>query len=108
MPCIPLVTLLMSMAIVYVRIYVRPSVRTVRLRPTARLHMREILLGQGCFKFSNVIGQNEGDYFQLCICMETCVQCGMEAVYIYAWRLVFRKELKLCIYMHGDLCSLRN
>ena len=23
-----------------------------------------IILGHGCFKFGNVIGQNEGDYFQ--------------------------------------------
>ena len=81
-----------------------------------------------------MIGQNEGDYFQLCICIETCVQWGMEAVYmrghlcsvrngscVYAWRLLFSEEWKLCIcmetcvqkgieavYMHGDLCSLRN
>ena len=105
MPCIPLVTLLMSMAIVYVRTYVRPSFRTVRLRPTARLRMREILFRAGLFQ---ILVFNQEWKRCIYICMETCVQKGIEAacVYIYAWRLVFTEELKLC--MHGDLCSVRN
>ena len=32
--------------------------------PGLVVHQNHVQLGHGCFKFGNVIGQNEGDYFQ--------------------------------------------